>query len=87
MRYDLFRRLAAQTLIALALGDVGFTELAEEHVPIVEALERSDEDAAVQAFVAVVVSTVERLGTRLGADLDGPRAVSGGDLLMNAGVY
>ena len=58
-----------------------------EHVPIVEALERSDEDAAVQAFVAVVVSTVERLAARLGADFDGPRAVSGGDLLMSAGVY
>jgi hypothetical protein len=41
----------------------------------------------VQAFVAVVVSTVERLAARLGADFDGPRAVSGGDLLMSAGVY
>lgn len=72
--YDLFKRLAAHTLIAIALDDSAFEDVlavADEHVPVVEALERGDEDAAVAAFEAVVTSTVERLCARLGGETGG----------------
>jgi DNA-binding GntR family transcriptional regulator len=66
--YDLFRRIAAQTLIAIALSDAAQTEYVDEHVPIVEALERGDEDAAVGAFFDVVTATVDRITAQLGGD-------------------
>jgi DNA-binding GntR family transcriptional regulator len=69
--YDLFRNLAAQTLIAIALGDAAPARFAEEHVPIVEALERADEDGAVGEFVRVVVSTVQRVAAKVGGDWRG----------------
>lgn len=69
--YDLFKRLAAHTLIAIALDDSTFEDvlaIADEHVPVVEALDRLDEEAAVDAFEVVVTSTVNRLCARLGGD-------------------
>jgi DNA-binding GntR family transcriptional regulator len=65
---DVFRKLAAQTLIAIALADQAPAAVAEEHVPVVEALDRGDEDGAVDCFTAVLVSTVDRLAARLGGD-------------------
>lgn len=66
--YDLFRRISAQTLIAIALSDAAMAEYVDEHVPLVEALERGDEDAAVAAFLDVVVATVDRITSQLGSD-------------------
>ena len=66
--YDLFRKISAQTLIAIALSDAAMTEYVDEHVPVVEALERGDEDAAVAAFLDVVVATVDRITAQLGGD-------------------
>lgn len=69
--YDLFRKIAAQTLIAIALSDAAMPEFVDEHVPVVEALERGDEDAAVAAFLDVVVGTVERITAQLGGEPGG----------------
>jgi DNA-binding GntR family transcriptional regulator len=66
--FDLFRKIAAQTLIAIALSDAAMPEFVDEHVPVVEALERADEDAAVAAFLDVVVATVDRITSQLGGD-------------------
>jgi DNA-binding GntR family transcriptional regulator len=66
--YDLFRKIAAQTLIAIALSDAAMAEFVDEHVPVVEALERADEDGAVAAFLDVVVATVDRITSQLGSD-------------------
>ena len=66
--YDLFRRISAQTLIAIAISDAAMAEYVDEHVPLVEALERGDEDAAVAAFLDVVVATVDRITSQLGSD-------------------
>jgi DNA-binding GntR family transcriptional regulator len=66
--YDLFRKISAQTLIAIALSDAAMAEYVDEHVPVVEALERGDEDAAVAAFLDVVVATVDRITSQLGSD-------------------
>src|SRR5439155_26244951 len=66
---NLFRNLAAQTLLALAAAaGAAVAELVDEHVPVVEALERGQEPAAIEAFVAVVVTTVDRLVAPLGGD-------------------
>ena len=66
--YDLFRRIATQTLIAIALSDAAMADFVDEHVPMVEALERGDEDGAVAAFLDVVEATVDRLTAQLGSD-------------------
>jgi DNA-binding GntR family transcriptional regulator len=83
--YDLFRKIAAQTLIAIALSDAAMPEFADEHVPIVEALERGDEDAAVAAFLSVVVATVGRITAQLGGESDG--LLGGSDALLNETAY
>ena len=72
--YDLFRRIATQTLIAIALSDAAVADFVDEHVPMVEALERGDEDGAVAAFIDVVEATVERLTAQLGSDAAGAAA-------------
>ena len=74
--YDLFRKIAAQTLIAIALSDAAMPEFVDEHVPVVEALERGDEDAAVAAFLDVVVGTVERITAQLGGEPAGSSATA-----------
>lgn len=68
--FEAFRRLAAQTLIAIVVDDAALDleQMAEEHVPVVAALERGDEEGAVAAFVEVVATTVNRLAPRLGRD-------------------
>ena len=66
--YDLFRNIAAQTLIAIALSDAAMAEFVDEHVPMVEALERGDEEGAVAAFLDVVVATIDRITAQLGGD-------------------
>jgi DNA-binding GntR family transcriptional regulator len=66
--YDLFRKIAAQTLIAIALSDAAMAEFVDEHVPMVEALERGDEEGAVAAFLDVVVATIDRITAQLGGD-------------------
>lgn len=66
---DLFRRLAAQTLIAITLAHDVELEFAGQHVPIVEALERSDEDGAIDALLLVVASTFDRTVAQLDEDV------------------
>ena len=57
---ELFRRLGAQTLIAITLAHDVEVEFAGQHLPIVEALEQGDEDGAIAAFLRVVASTFDR---------------------------
>ena len=57
---DFFRRLAAQTLIAITLAHDVELEFAGQHVPIVEALESRDEEAAIDALFRVVDATFDR---------------------------
>lgn len=67
----LFEDLEGRITMALALDDASFENLhdiAQEHVPVVEAIERGDPQAAVAVFEEHMLSTVGQLVRRLGGD-------------------
>jgi DNA-binding GntR family transcriptional regulator len=66
-----FHSLSALIRMALALDDAGYDEvekIAEEHLPLVEAIRSGDEEAAARTLVSHIVSTVGPLLERLGVD-------------------
>jgi DNA-binding GntR family transcriptional regulator len=68
---SIFNALEGQLLMALALDDSSFEQLsgvADEHVPVVEAIETGDEDQAVRVFEQHIVSTIGPTLERLGGD-------------------
>lgn len=81
--WDLFRRLAAQTLIAITLAHDVELEFAGQHAPIVDALESGEEEAAIDAFLKVVASTFDRTVEQLDSEA---RALIDSRLLIAASV-
>lgn len=70
----LFSEVEGRVLMVIALDDAMFEELrevADEHVPVVEAIEARDEAQAVRVFEEHLVSTVGELLERLGGDAAG----------------
>jgi DNA-binding GntR family transcriptional regulator len=80
---DFFRRLAAQTLIAITLADDVELEFAGQHVPIIEALERGDEEAAIDALFRVAYSAFDRTVAQLEPEV---RALIDTELLITRGA-
>jgi DNA-binding GntR family transcriptional regulator len=66
-----FRQLEAQIAMALALDDGEYADagdIAEEHLPVIEAIESGDEAEAVREISDHVMSSVSRVVERLGGD-------------------
>lgn len=66
-----FNDLEGPIMLVLAMDDALFEEIdevAEEHVPVVEAIESGDQLRAVRVFHEHIISTVPRLLDRLGGD-------------------
>jgi DNA-binding GntR family transcriptional regulator len=68
---SLFADLEGRVMMAMALDDASFEnlhEVAAEHVPVVEAIERGQEQFAVAVFEHHLLSTVGEALKRLGGD-------------------
>lgn len=73
---EAFAPLAAQTLMVLVVdakrtGEVdaeALAERAEEHVPVVEAIESGVEERAIEEFVTAIGATVRRVAEPVGGD-------------------
>jgi DNA-binding GntR family transcriptional regulator len=71
---SVFRQLEAQIAMALALDDSGYADaadIAEEHLPLIEAIESGDESRALRTISEHVMSSVSLVVDRLGGDSTG----------------
>ncbi|MGH3659397.1 MAG: FCD domain-containing protein, partial [Micromonosporaceae bacterium] len=64
-----FRGLEGQLFLAISLDDAGFgdlTEVAREHLPLIEAIDSGDEHLAAARIQEHILSTIELTVERLG---------------------
>jgi GntR family transcriptional regulator, gluconate operon transcriptional repressor len=73
----LFRSISSQVQMALSLDNSSYVdpqEIAEEHVPLIEAMEAGDAELSVERITNHIVCSVEPLFARLYGDGDIPEA-------------
>jgi GntR family transcriptional regulator of gluconate operon len=64
MLSDSFAAIAGQVLLAMSLDNLAYPDrqhIADEHVPLIEAIASGDEKRAVEAIIAHVVGTIDQL--------------------------
>jgi DNA-binding GntR family transcriptional regulator len=69
---DIFERLHGQLLLALALDDAAYDDLAavaDEHLPLIQAIEDGDQDTAAALVHEHILSTIGPVVARLGGDV------------------
>jgi DNA-binding GntR family transcriptional regulator len=74
---SVFRSISSQVQIALALDNASYVdpeEIADEHVPLIEAIEAADADLAAERITNHIVCSVEPLFARLYGDANIPEA-------------